>query len=173
MEQWDLYDQNRTPLGKTMQRGHPVPKGCFWVAVSIWTINKQGKILVTLRAQEKQSWPNYWENTGGAVLAGESSLQAAVREMQEETGICLQPHQLHFLGTDPWEQGFMDVYACCVDIPAQNIRLQPGETSAAKWVTWQQFEEMCRSQQVAQPIVDRFEAMKEPLQQFMKSCMAL
>ena len=93
--------------------------------------------------------------------------------MQEETGICLQPHQLHFLGTDPWQQGFMDVYACCVDIPAQNIRLQPGETSAAKWVTWQQFEEMCRSQQVAQPIVDRFEAMKEPLQQFMKSCMAL
>ncbi len=132
MELWDLYDNNRTPLGKTIRRGEPLPEGCYSVAVSVWAVNTKGQILLTLRAPEKESWANYWENTGGAVRSGESSQQAILRELQEETGITLQPNQVQFLQTDRWQNGFMDVYACCCDISVDKIVLQPGETADAK-----------------------------------------
>lgn len=166
MELWDLYDNNRTLLGKTIQRGEPLPEGCYSVAVSIWTVNTKGQILLTLRAPEKESWVNYWENTGGAVRSGETSLQAILRELQEETGITLQSDQVQFLQTERWQHGFMDVYACCCDVPLHKITLQPGETAAAKWVTWQELEKMCANKEIAQPIIDRFYHVKDNLQQF-------
>ena len=33
MELWDLYDENRIPLGRTHPRGGPVPEGTYHLAV--------------------------------------------------------------------------------------------------------------------------------------------
>lgn len=170
MELWDLYDKNRTPLGKTMVRGQPVPAGCFFTAVSIWVVNNKGEILLTLRAPEKKSWANYWENSGGAVQAGETSLQAAARELREETGICAQPEELRFIGTDRWPEGFMDVFLCSKTVPIEQITLQPTETADAKWVSLEQFHEMCRQGLVAQPIIERFEHFSADLLDFINTC---
>lgn len=166
MEYCDLYDENRNFLNKTILRGEPLPKGCFVVAVSVWTVNSNGELLLTLRAPEKESWPNYWENTGGASLAGESSFAAAVRELREETGISVQENELCFLGTERWQNGFMDVYGCRKDIPIENIVLQPTETAAAQWASFEQTEKMCQSGEIAAPIAERFFALKPILLQF-------
>ena len=87
MELWDLYDEHRAPLGRTHQRGLPLAPGEYHLAVIVVIVNSRGEVLLTRRSPEKAVCPGWWENTGGAVQAGESSLQAAVRELREETGV--------------------------------------------------------------------------------------
>ncbi len=94
MELWDLYDENLRPLGRTRRRGDPMAPGAYHIGVDIWVINAKGEILLTLRAPEKRELPGEWENTCGSVLAGETALEGAVRELREETGIVAAPEEL-------------------------------------------------------------------------------
>ena len=91
MELWDLYDENRLPLGRTHPRGEPVPKGAYHLAVIVVILNARGEVLLTRRAREKDACPGWWENTGGSALAGETSREAITRELREETGIAARP----------------------------------------------------------------------------------
>lgn len=169
-ELWDLYDKNRRPLGIVAPRGKPLPPGAFFLAVAIWVVNSAGQLLVTLRAPEKENWAGYWENTGGAVQAGENSLQAAVRELREETGITAAPADLRLLGSTQWRQGFMDIYLCHADIPMENIRLQPGETADARWVTLAELDAMAADGRLAGPVALRLRQMHRGLEQFVQAC---
>ena len=74
-----------------MKRGHTVPEGAYHIVISIWLKNKDGLYLMSKRSDEKEWSPGVWETTGGAVMAGETSLEGAVREVKEELGIDLDP----------------------------------------------------------------------------------
>ena len=39
MELWDLYDENRIPLGRTHPRGTPLPEGTYHLAVIVVILN--------------------------------------------------------------------------------------------------------------------------------------
>lgn len=97
MELWDLYDKDRRPLGHTHQRGLPVPPGAYHLAVIVVILNPKGEVLLTRRAPEKDACPGWWENTGGSVLAGETSRQAIARELREETGLLADPETFTLL----------------------------------------------------------------------------
>lgn len=90
-ELWDLYDIDRQPLSRTIQRGEALPEGTYHLAVGIAVFNTKGDILLTQRAQVKSQYPGCWEIPGGCAQAGETSLEAACRELREETGIVVQP----------------------------------------------------------------------------------
>jgi 8-oxo-dGTP pyrophosphatase MutT (NUDIX family) len=50
--------------------------------------NDAGELFLQKRSRSKDVYPGYWDiAAGGVVLAGESYLQAAVRELDEELGI--------------------------------------------------------------------------------------
>ena len=85
-ELWDLYDIDRRPLNRTIQRGEALPEGTYHLAVGIAVFNTKGDILLTQRAQVKSQYPGCWEIPGGCAQAGETSLEAACRELREETG---------------------------------------------------------------------------------------
>lgn len=87
MEIWDLYDENRTLTGLTHKRGDKIPANCFHLVVHIWIKNKQNQYLITKRAENRESYPLMFEAVGGSVLAGETSEEAAIREVQEEVGL--------------------------------------------------------------------------------------
>lgn len=55
------------------------------VAVGV-IIDDQSRVLVALRPQDKE-YSDYWEFPGGKLEAGETSLQALARELEEEVGI--------------------------------------------------------------------------------------
>jgi 8-oxo-dGTP pyrophosphatase MutT (NUDIX family) len=50
-------------------------------------IDRDGKVLLGLRAAWKKVWPCHWDTVGGRVEAGESLDAALVREVQEEVGV--------------------------------------------------------------------------------------
>ena len=88
-EKWMLYDAERRPLGRLMVRGEPVPEGCYARSVQVWIRDGAGRFLLSRRHADKPAYPLCWETVGGAVIAGEDSLGAALREVREELGIAL------------------------------------------------------------------------------------
>ena len=93
MELWDLFDSERKPLGRTHVRGEAFGEGEYYVCVEAWIRNSKGEFLIQKRHPDKKAG-NLWEFTGGGTLAGETTLQSAVREVAEENGIKAQAQAL-------------------------------------------------------------------------------
>lgn len=167
-ELWDLYayDQARDdfiPTGATAVRGTRLPDGTYHRVVHAWIRNHEGKYLISQHCAQK-SHALCWEPTGGSVLAGETSLDAACREVKEELGILLPPEkgQYLFRGVRHYEgcDDFVDVWLFDgAEVPQEEIKLQTEEVNAAMWVMpagihalrdcgfwmpWQQFDYLDR-----------------------------
>ena len=46
MEHWDLYNRDRIPLGRTHERGKPLPEGGYHMVVHVVIFNRQGQMLI-------------------------------------------------------------------------------------------------------------------------------
>lgn len=93
MELWDLYHKDGTPAGKDHIRGEELPDGLYHLVINVWIKNSKGEYLISQRAADRPTHPLMWECTGGAAVKGETSPEAAVREVREEVGIDLSPEQ--------------------------------------------------------------------------------
>lgn len=99
MEKWDLYTRHRELTGIEHIRVDKLPEGLFFLVVHVWIRNSKGEYLISQRAANRPTYPLMWECVGGAVLKGEESLQAAVREVKEEVGVDLPPEKGKLLFT--------------------------------------------------------------------------
>ena len=126
-ELWDVYDENRNLTGKLHPRGKMLPHGCYHLVVHVWIMNDDGKFLITKRSPNK-GFPNMWECTGGSALAGDDSLTAALREVQEETGLMLEPENGKVILSTREKDYFRDVWLFRQSFELSRVVLQPGET---------------------------------------------
>ena len=121
------------------------------VAVGV-LINAQGQFLLTTRPPGK-AYAGHWEFPGGKVEAGETIVQALVRELQEEIGITVMhpewwrteridyPHalvELHFCKVYQW-QGELQMkegqqYAW-EQLPVQVQPLLAGTVPVLQWLS--------------------------------------
>ena len=167
MELWDLLDKDRNPLGITHPRGrqYPMPPHTYHTVVSVFTVDAQNRLLLTLRAPTKGMYPGYWEFTGGSGVSGEDSLTSAWRELSEETGILVDKERLVFLDTLREPSAFMDCYLCLTDEAGEDIEiiLQEGETVDYQWVTFCEFETMIHRGLSPPPCAMRYGYVKQLL----------
>ncbi len=136
MEQWDLYSKDRVRTGKKIFRGEKIPQGFFRIVVHVCIFNKEGKMLIQQRQVSKNSYPDKWDvSVGGCVVAGESSWQAAQREVIEELGISinLEDRRPHLSVT--FENGFDDYYIIKQELDINSLQLQQEEVQKAVWAT--------------------------------------
>ena len=132
-EIWDLYDAKKQPTGRTMQRGEEIPSGLYHLAVHIWPVNSRGELLVQRRASTVQWKPNLWAVTGGSAVAGENSLTAAIRELEEELGYRAEESQMREIACLRRSNSFCSVYTIRIDQPAHLFSLQKEEVSEVRW----------------------------------------
>ncbi len=156
METIDLYDGDRKRTGITITRGEPIPENFYMFAVAIWVITPSGKLLTTLRAKDKKVMPNLWENTAGCLMANEDSLEGAIRELFEETGILATDDELEKIMELKYPTYLFDIYLLKKDVNIKDIVLQEGETADAKLVTLSEFDEMIKNDIVAPTVAERF-----------------
>ncbi len=90
METFDVYHRDRTKAGKVVGRETPAADGEYYLIVHVWIRDNSGEYLLTRRAQHK-TFGGLWECPGGGAVAGETSLDTALREIREETGVALDP----------------------------------------------------------------------------------
>ena len=88
MEYWDIYDKNKQLTGRKMKRNDWCLKEDEYHLTVLGVIRRpDGKYLITRRVLTKAWAPGWWEVSGGAAQAGESSEEAVRREVLEETGL--------------------------------------------------------------------------------------
>lgn len=151
MEYFDLYTSARRPLGRRVLRGAPIPHGEYHIVVQVMTINHSGEILLTQRVPQKTSGGK-WECSGGCAVSGETSREAAVRELFEETGITAEEHELVPEWTLTTDSMLRDFYVLVKDVPLSKLRLQSIEVCAAKWVTLDRLYEMANLGQTTRTV---------------------
>ena len=101
-ELWDVYTKERKKTGNTCIRGEQgnLLEDEFHLWVMVWIKNpKTGKYLVSQRSADKDTDPLKWETVTGHAVSGDTSLDAALREVFEEVGIKLQPEKATILAT--------------------------------------------------------------------------
>ena len=134
MEIFDLYDRDRLPTGEIMLRGQRPPTGRYHLVVHICIFNQDGQMLIQKRSQEKGFWAGMWDvSVGGAAQKGDSSWQAAQRELAEELGIEFDFSEVRPALTFNFEYGFDDVYIIHLTPELGKLNLQVDEVAEVKW----------------------------------------
>ncbi len=136
MEYFDVLDEKGKKKGYTIARGLPANEGDYLGIVNVLVFYKN-KFLVTKRHPEKTS-PNMWEITGGGILAGEEVIDAAIRELKEETGISRSKEDFIFLGAEISSCFYASLFLVKLD-KMPKIVLQENETVDYKWIEIDEF----------------------------------
>lgn len=146
MELWDIYTAEGKPTGRTAVRGGSTLKpGEYHLVVHIWPLHEVGSILIQKRTKTKRMMPGMWAATGGAAIAGETSAEAARRELKEELGIAAAQHELCFVKRIKRRNSLLDVWAVHTNKRVPELRLQKSEVAEAKWVSLNTLENMIES----------------------------
>lgn len=155
-ELWDIYDINKKKTGRTAKRDvYQFKEGEYHIIVTGIIINSKNEILMSQRAEYKK-YGLKWECNGGSVLAGETSLQAVIRELKEELGIEFTKKEAIFLKEvrrDKLPPDFKDKWLFRRDINIEDITFPDKEAIDAKWVTIDEFIKMCENNEIA-PTMD-------------------
>lgn len=135
-ELWDAYDKDFNKIeGKTLVRGGESFPGVYHIVVHVLVKHVDGTYLLMQRCATK-TYPLLWDaSAAGSVIKGETPLQGAFRELEEETGI--KAEKLVELGRsrDDEKQNLYVKYMTVVDIKKDSIRFQEGETCNYAWIT--------------------------------------
>ena len=125
-----------------------------------------GRVLITKR-HDKKSFGGLWENTGGAVVAGETSVQAAFRELEEETGLVPAKKELILLG-DVWHPGsIIDAYLYVTDLDPDSLRLQEDEVVDARLVLPSDIDEINRNGDMVPSVYKTFCCYRENMKEIL------
>ncbi len=146
--------------------------GLWHKAIHVWIINDKNEILLQYRCAEKKLYPNMWDTSfAGHIGAGESSIEAVIREGKEELGIDVDLEKLEFNDTMVekvrYEQivsnEFIDIYILRQNVDINKIALQKEEVSDAKYVTMDEFFKIVERGEIC-PHKNIYMVLKEMLQ---------
>lgn len=141
-ELWDELDKFGDPTGRVRKADHT---GFYHKAVCIWMFNSDGKILLQKRASTKRFFPNIWAETGGAVIHGETSLEAIHREVKEELGVDIDDEKcdLFLKFRSGWVWG--DHFFLRQDFDLDKLILESREVTKVAWFTIDEIDELHRT----------------------------
>ena len=147
-ELWDVYRADGTKVdGKISVRGHhDLMKNEYHLVVYVWIINDKNEIIISKR-QKGKTFEGVWECTGGCAQMGDTSLQAALREVKEELGLDLDPQKgerfKRYVRKFPkGASALCDVWVFRQNFELSDISVQTEEVSEAKIIPMTEFIEM-------------------------------
>lgn len=142
VEWLDVYDKNGKRTGRIAERGMLLSDGEYFLCAHILLENTDRLFLIQQRSDQKATRPGQWDLTAGAVDAGETSRDGAVREVQEEVGLILPKQALRFLFRDCWRSCFHDVYYMQMPFTLEDCTMQESEVQALRLVSEDQLMDL-------------------------------
>lgn len=164
MEKRDLYDKNKNLTGKRIFKNFPIPNGYYILVVLIFIQNSDGKFLIQKRSKIKNG---KYATTGGHPKSGQTSLEGAITEVQEEIGLDIsnQDIKLFFSGKSDKEKVFCDDYYINMDIPnIENLNLQKSEVSSICWLSIDEIKKLMHEGKFFASHYDDFEILLDWLE---------
>ena len=163
MEKVDIYDKDRKLTGKTRLKSEALQPDEYICIAHAVVFNRFGEMLIQQRTDDKLDWPGRWDITsGGGAIAGETSAQAAERELREELGLSADLTGERPALTVFYDLGFDDYYILKVDeISLSDVKCQTEEVKAVQWASKERILQMMAE--------ERFVGYKEGFIQYLFS----
>ncbi|WP_178985636.1 NUDIX hydrolase [Winogradskyella helgolandensis] len=151
----DIVTKQGQPTGKTALKSEAHAKGLYHNTIHLWLYTTKGEILLQQRSHKKVIYPLLWDvSVAGHIDAGETFIEAALRETEEEIGLKLEPQHLDKIGTflheTRYAEGkiqdneFHQVYSAELTVPLNTLVKQESEVEALKLVTLEGFEDLLK-----------------------------
>lgn len=146
----DICDENNNLLGVRKMKSEAYQNMLWRRVVHIWIYNSKGEILLQLRAKNKKTFPDKWDlSVAGHISAGEEPIDSALREIEEEIGLCVKKEDLSHLKIIKFElisrdiriNNFIYVYTCRLDHGITNLNAQEDEVQSLRFVPAAKIEE--------------------------------
>ncbi|PIE64669.1 MAG: NUDIX hydrolase [Desulfobacterales bacterium] len=110
-----IVDESNRVIGEAprhiMRRDNLIHRAAY-----ILVFNEREELFVQKRSLSKDIYPGLWDvAAGGVVLSGESYLESAVREIQEELGVTNPQlrHHFNYFFNKPDNRVWGAVFTCC------------------------------------------------------------
>lgn len=165
-EYCDVYDIERSKTGKIVSRGEKLNDNEFFRGTQVWVINSKNELFLQRRAFVKKTFPGKWSVNGGMVDAEESSIEASYRETKEEIGIDIDINKLKLIWeikkADDWN-ALNDVWLLEQDFEISDLTYQKTEVVDAKWVSFEELDNMIKKNEIAENIIEAYAKLKEYL----------
>lgn len=156
-EMIDVLNENGIKTGEVITRSEIHKRGLWHKIVVIAIVDEQNQLLMQQRSFKKITGAGKWDvAAAGHVSSGQSSVEAAVREINEEVGIKISANDLKYITTykkisevrtDFIDKQIFDCYIVKIkEINMQDITLQESEVADAKLVTKEEFKYMLENE---------------------------
>ncbi len=105
----------------------------------VFVVDAGGRLLMQHRTADAKMSPNQWAMPGGRIEPGEEPVEAARREVYEETGLRVDGLRLYWTGTRPSvtnpEHAVVEVHAFYAGTDAEQSDVVLGEGQAMLFLT--------------------------------------
>lgn len=129
----DEFDEKLTP-----QPRHKVFKKGLWRRTAhVWIFNDKKQILCQRRSLKKDMSPGMWEpSVAGHLGPDDNYFTGAIREAYEETGLSINPKDLHLLKIykDHERKEYRGIFYCNLNIKTHEIKIEEDEVEEVKLV---------------------------------------
>jgi len=153
-EHFDVCTSEGVPTGESLPRSEVHRRGLWHRSAHLWLVNSRHEVLLQRRHPGKQTDPGRWDiAVAGHLSAGETPLQALVREAREELGLVVDPLTLTALAPESkqyvevdfadreWQHPFAGVWN---GEPAA-LTLQADEVVAVRWMALEEYRRVVQA----------------------------
>ncbi len=146
MELIDILNSQGQATGLVNSKAEVHRQGLWHAVAHVWIVNSQKEVLLQLRSQQKKYYPNHWDiSVAGHISSGESMVQGALREVQEEIGLSLKVRDLKLIGhlkdksvqnqKTYFDNEFSDIFLVKLDLDLNQLHLQKEELARVQWIS--------------------------------------
>ena len=147
----DILSKEGKPTGEKILKSEVHKIGYYHNTSQIWFYTDNGEILLQQRAATKIVCPLLWDvSVAGHVDAGETVIQAAIRETKEEIGLKIRKEDLYKLGVfecfQNYSNGIIDnefhhTFISELKVDVAQLKPQKSEVEALKLISIHDFYE--------------------------------
>lgn len=160
----DIVTKQGKPTGTTALKSEAHSKGLYHNTIHLWLFTSKGHILLQQRSHKKAIYPLLWDvSVAGHIDAGETFIEAVLRETKEEIGLQLESKNLEHIGTflhktsynngNIQDNEFHQIFIAKLNIDLNHLTPQADEVEALKLVTFKEFDALLKESRTNQHFV--------------------
>ena len=165
-EYFDVLDANGNMTGEVKLRQEVHRDGDWHKAVHIWIFNRNGEVLLQRRSPNKDCYPNMLDiSCAGHLSAGDSSIDGALRELEEELGLYVDKEELKLFDcmkiSRVFKETFInnefnDLYYLITDKKTNDMTIQEEELSEIFFIPFEKLKQMINEKDES-VVIDKME----------------
>lgn len=159
-EQLDILNEQGEKTGEIRTYKEAHRNGLWHRTVHAWFLNSKGQLLLQKRSMSKESHPGLWDiSVAGHISAGQTSVEATQREVEEEIGLTLLDSAYIYLFTVKSQSiqnngayinnEFQDVFLVRSEILISELKIPSDEVEEARWIDIEEFSKWINGEREA------------------------